>query len=167
MADELRDRLKKKGWSDAEIEKTLQIFEKAEEKKRPALVLLDKMVYWMGLLLAIVGNFIISVVLIPILITMPAVLLYITIIILAVTFGLLFSLILGDIGTLNKERLIVTSIFIPMLAVINIFVVVNIANFISERFNLQLTHNPYLVSLLYVAAFSIPHLIQKIQEKIK
>ncbi len=165
--EELRDRLKKKGWTDAEIDKTLKIFEKAEQKKRPALILLDKLVYWMGLLLAIVGNFIISIVLIPILITMPALLLYITLVILAVTFGLLFSLILGDIGSLNRQRFIIANIFIPMMAVINIFVVVNIANYISQRFNLELVHNPYLVSILYVLAFSSPHIIQKIQKRIK
>jgi hypothetical protein len=165
--DELRDRLKKKGWSEEEIEKTIKIFEKAEEEKRPALVLLDKLVYWMGLMLAMVGNFVISVVLIPILITMPAILLYITIIILGTTFGLLFSLIIGDIGNLSKEKIVVANVFIPVIAVINIFIVVNIANFISERFELELVHNPYLVAAFYVTAFSLPHLIQKIQEKIK
>ncbi len=165
MADDLRERLRKKGWSEAEIEKTLEIFENAEVEKRPALILLDRLVYWAGLLLAIVGNFVISVFMIPILITMPNFLLYITIIILGATFGLLFSLILGDIASLNKEKYVVASLFIPMIAIINMFVVVNIANYISERFNLELTHNPYIISILYVIAFSLPHIIQKIQER--
>ncbi len=166
MAETLREKLEKKGWSKEEIDKTLRILEKAEEKKRPAMLILDKLVYWVALLLAIGGNFVISVVLIPLLLTIQsATALYFIIFILAIAFGLLFSLLLGDIGTLNKQRMVVAGVFIPVIAIINIFVVVYIANFISQRFEEFTLHNPYMVSIIYVISFSLPYLIQKIRSK--
>jgi len=166
MVETLKDRLKKKGWTDEEIEKTLRIFEKAEENKRPSLILLDKLVYWVAILLVIIGNFVISVVLIPLLLTMQsAITLYFIIFILAIAFGLLFSLLLGDIGTINREKLIMPEIFIPIIAVINIWVVVYIANYISQRFEEFKLHNPVIVVLVYVVAFSLPYIIQKIRSK--
>ena len=125
MAESLREKLEKKGWSKEEIDKTLRILEKAEEDKRPALAMLDKLVYWIALLLAIGGNLIISVVLIPLLLTIQsAAALYFIIFILAIAFGLLFSLLLGDVGSINRQRLVVAGVFIPVVAIINIFIVV-------------------------------------------
>jgi len=166
MAESLRERLEKKGWSKEEIDKTLRILEKAEENKRPALLMLDKLVYWIALMLAVGGNFVISVVLTPLLLTIKsAVALYFIIFILAVAFGLLFGLLIGDIGTLNKQRMVVAGIFIPVIAIINIFVVVYIANFISQRFEEFTLHNPYAVSVIYVISFSLPYIIQRIRSR--
>lgn len=166
MAESLRERLEKKGWSKEEIDKTLRILEKAEEQKRPALLILDKLVYWVALMLAVGGNFVISVVLIPLLLTIEsAAALYFIIFILGMAFGLLFSLLLGDVGAVNRQRMVVAGIFIPVIAIINIFVVVYIANFISQRFEEFTLHNPYIVSIIYVASFSLPYIIQKIRSK--
>jgi hypothetical protein len=166
MVESLREKLEKKGWSKEEIDKTLRILEKAEESKRPALAMLDKLVYWVALLLAIGGNLIISVVLIPLLLTIQsAVALYFIIFILAIAFGLLFSLLLGDIGSISRQRLVVAGVFIPVVAIINIFIVVYISNFISQRFEEFTLHNPYLVSIIYVASFSLPYIIQKIKRR--
>jgi hypothetical protein len=128
--------------------------------------MLDKLVYWVALLLAIGGNLIISVVLIPLLLTIQsAVALYFIIFILAIAFGLLFSLLLGDIGSISRQRLVVAGVFIPVVAIINIFIVVYISNFISQRFEEFTLHNPYLVSIIYVASFSLPYIIQKIKRR--
>ena len=166
MSESLREKLEKKGWSKEEIAKTLNILEKAEEKKRPALQMLDKLVYWIALLLAIGGNLVISVVLIPLLLTIKsATALYLIIIVLAIAFGLLFNLLISDVSALNKERVVVAGIFIPTIAIINIFVVVYISNQISTRFQEFSLHNPFIVSALYVVSFSLPYIIQKIRSK--
>lgn len=163
MAETLKERLKKKGWSDEEIDHTLKIFEKAEEKKRPALVLMDKLVYWIAILLVIGGNFTISVVLIPLLLTMKSAMgLYFIIFILAIAFGALFSLLLGDIGSINKEKRVLGGIVIPAIAIINIIVVVYISNYISQLFQEFSLHNPLVVGIIYVVSFSLPYIIQKI-----
>ncbi len=165
MAESLREKLEKKGWSKQEIDKTLNILEKADKDKRPALLALDKLVYWIALLLAIGGNLVISVVLIPIMLTMPPVALYLTITVLAIAFGMLFNLILVDVGELKKDRVVVAGVFIPAIAIINIYVVVNIANYISKSFELDLIQNPFIVSFIYVISFSLPYTIQKIRAK--
>jgi len=165
MVESLREKLEKKGWSKQEIDKTLNILEKADKDKRPALLALDKLVYWVALLLAIGGNFVISVVLIPIMLTMPPGALYLTITVLAIAFGMLFNLILVDVGELKKDRAVVAGVFIPAIAIINIYVVVNIANYISKSFELELIQNPFIVSFIYVVSFSLPYIIQKIRAK--
>ena len=44
-----RERLATKGWSDAEINKTIKLLEKAKNKRHPHIVMLDKVVYWIAL----------------------------------------------------------------------------------------------------------------------
>ena len=56
----VKKRLLEQGWNKKDINKTLKIIEKAKKHKHPHIKLLDKIVYWLSLLIAIIGNFIIS-----------------------------------------------------------------------------------------------------------
>jgi hypothetical protein len=167
MQDDLRERLEKKGWTREDIDKTISILETAEENKKPARLLFDKFVYWLALIVSIAGNFVISIVLIPVLITLKSTLLYAVIAILGLVFGFLFSLLMGDIGELDKRHNVISGIFIPTIAVINMFVFVNLSNYLSKLMIIENKQNPVLVSIIYVFFFSAPYLYGKIRDKIK
>lgn len=163
---EIVEKLKEKGWSEEEIERTAKIFEEAPAKKSSRLIMLDKTVYWAGLFLAIIGNFVISVLLIPFLIVLKSFYLYIALIFLGVTFGWVFSLLLKDIEEIKAGQHIVAWIFIPTIAIINIYVITNLSNLIATLMEMRASiHGAPLVSVVYVFSFMLPYSISKLIKK--
>ena len=124
-----RERLVTKGWSDAEINKTLKILEKAKKNRHPHIVLLDKTVYWVALLLIIFGNFAFSTFLIPILVFFNNFSLYLIILLLSVSFGTIMSVVIKDIEDLQSHHHLALILLVPIIGIINFLIVVNKANF--------------------------------------
>lgn len=160
------ENLKEKGWSQEEIEKASKILEEAPEKKSSTVIIIDEIAYWSGLILAILGNFVISVVLIPFLIVIKTVYLYLALIFLGVSFGWLFSILIDDIEKIKSSPHIVAWIFIPSIAVINIFIMVNLANHIAKLMEMSSSvHQAPFVSFVYVLSFMMPYLTLKFIKK--
>ncbi|MCX6706618.1 MAG: hypothetical protein NT001_00565, partial [Candidatus Woesearchaeota archaeon] len=55
------------------------------------------------------------------------------------------------------------AIFIPAIALINVFVMVTISNNLSARLGL-VQENPIIMSLIYVAAFLLPYIVSEFRE---
>ncbi|MCX8146963.1 MAG: hypothetical protein N3D84_00670 [Candidatus Woesearchaeota archaeon] len=124
-------------------------------------------VYWTVLLVLTIGNFLISVILIPFLLVFKPVHLALIVSILGIIFGLMFNLIIRDIEHIEKEHHLIAAIFIPSIALINIFVMVNIANNLAARLKLPAHENAFLISLLYVIVFIIPYVFSEIKDFLK
>lgn len=153
--------LLKKGFSKKEAKKTIEIIKKA--KKTSKIKFLDAIIYWNLLIVAIIGNMIISIILIPFLLSFKKVPLYSTIFILALMFGSLFDQLIREIENLENKHEIIAWVFIPVLALINIYYMTSFTNHLTETLELPLSLNsPLLVSLLYVFAFMTPYVIRKI-----
>jgi len=162
MAD-LASRLREKGWTQEEIDHAVAILDESKKHKPKFTMVLDQLVYWVALILAIVGNIALSVVLIPFLLVLNNIQLYIFVVILASSFGLLFSQLLKDIQGLDKKHHVIAGIFIPALALINVYVMVNLANFLDKIFKLsKVEHNPVLISIVYVVFFIFPYIFRLI-----
>jgi len=158
----LKDRLIEKGWSRKDIKKTLSIIEKAKKNKHPKIKILDKSVFWISLILAIVGNFIISIALIPVLLALNGFQLYIVVLTLAFSFGLLFELLIRTIGHLQTKHHIFLSIIIPIIALINFFIIVLVANSLEEILKIENTQNPILVGIVYAVGFILPYSVYQL-----
>lgn len=157
--------LLKKGFSKKEAKRTINIIQKAKEKKSAKVRFLDAILYWVLLVVAIIGNMIIAIILIPFLLAFKKIPLYFTIIILAAMFGFLFDQLIRDIENLEKKHHIIAWAFIPALAIINIYYMTSFANHLTETLELPLTLNsPLLVSITYVAAFIIPYTVHNLIE---
>ena len=126
--ENLVNRLEKRGWSKKEIINTINIIRKAKHNKTQENLFLEKRIYWILLAVIIVANFAISVALIPILMTLNGALLYFIIILLGIIFGLLFELVIRSIEHLEKKHHLLLVILIPLIALINVFVISNISN---------------------------------------
>ena len=155
----LKDKLKKRGWTKREIDKTLKIVREAKKNKHPAIKFLDKTVYWVALILAIIGNFIISIVLIPLLLTLNHFQLYLVVVTIGIAFGLLFELLIRSITHLKTKHHLFFGFLIPVIVIINVFVITNIANNLEEVFMIKNVHNPLIVSIVYAFAFIIPYAV--------
>ncbi len=157
--------LLKKGFSKKEAKKTISILQKAEEKKSPKIKFLDSIIYWVLLIVAIIGNMVISIILIPFLLTFKRIPLYFIIIILAAMFGFLFDQLIRDIENLENKHIILAWIFIPSLAIINTYYMTSFTNHLVNTLELPLTlHSPPLISIIYVFAFIIPYIIHNLTE---
>ena len=158
--------LKKKGLSEEEIRRVSSVFDEAHSKKSPAILLIDKIVYWAGLFLAIVGNFVISVLLIPFLILLKSFYLYLALLFLGIIFGWVFSILIADIEAVKSGQRIVAWVFIPAIALINVYVMANISNHIAALMELTSgIHAASMVSVVYVMAFMFPYGMARILEK--
>ena len=157
--------LLEKGFSKKEAQRTVDIIQKAKEKKPLNIKFIDSVIYWILLIVAMIGNMVISIILIPFLLAFRKIPLYFIIIILAALFGFLFDQLIRDIENLEKKHHIIAWAFIPSLAVINTYYMTSFTNHLTEVFNLPITSNsPLLVSIVYVAAFISPYILRNIRE---
>ena len=160
-------RLKERGWSEDDIKKAEEIIEKrTREDKSRTLPSMSRVLYWSAVVVIILGNFIISMFLIPFLLVLKKFILDLIIVTIAFAFGLLFNLLILDIEHMEKKHHLITLIIIPVVAFANFVLMVNIANSLGKAMNLPLARkNPYFIGLIYVAAFVIPYLYSLIVKK--
>lgn len=152
----LRDRLLQKGWPSEEVDYTLSVFNSGEEGKSRIMKILENIVYWVAIIIAILGNMIIAVVLIPFFLVLPAFFLYFIVIILGLGFGLLYEILIRDIERVTGREMIIESIFIPSLALISVSFMTYFGNVLARAWSLTTIHNPFLVGFLYALVFISP-----------
>lgn len=171
MLEDLKKKLTEKGWTTKEIEHTMDILERPDTdiRSKEYRRRMNPLIYWIALLVAIIGNFIVSVILIPFLLVLQGVILYSIIILLGIVFGALFSLLLRDIERASAQKnMVIGWIFIPAIAAINIYVVANISNELKEiLIKSAIIQNPLTISITYVAAFILPYVAAQIYLSMK
>ena len=160
--NKLKKRLKEKGWAEQEIDKTINIVREAKEGKHAAIKILDKAVYWLALVIAVIGNFIISVALIPPLMFLKSVQLFLVTMILGASFGLLFELLIRSIEHLEARHHIFLGILIPLIAIINVFIITLVANGFEKALNINNPQNPFIVAVVYAFSFILPFAFYKL-----
>ena len=155
---DIKKRLEQKGWSKKDISRTIKIIEQAKANRHPKIKMLDKSVYWISLLVAIIGNFIISISLIPILLALNNLPLYIVLITLGVSFGLLFELLIRTIEHLEAKHHVFLGVMMPIIAVINVVIIVTLSNNLEKIINIENPHSPLFAGIVYALAFMMPYL---------
>lgn len=166
MPKPLHQRLREKGWTEEEIKKTMDILY-SEEKKLKHLHFAKgahPILYWLGLIIAIIGNFVLSVAFIPFMMFLTSLQLYVILAVVAYIFGAVFNVIIKDIEHIDTKHHIIAGAFIPALALITVFVMTNVSNRVSEFIMAPNPHNPIIVSVIYLVFFSAPYAIYKIKD---
>ncbi len=162
MSD-LTQRLREKGWTEEDIYKALSIIERGDLKKSKKIAFLDSIIYWIVLFVALIGNFIISIILIPFMLAMSGLRLYAIIIIIGMAFGAFFDLLIRDIEKIQKKDVIIAGIFLPLLALINVSLMVNFANHLQKTLGLITPeHSSIIIGIIYVFAFVAPYIIRSV-----
>jgi len=165
----LRGRLLKKGWKEEEIDKTLVMLHGSgkQEKHLSFKKEVNITLYWTTLLLLTVCNFLISIILIPFLMVTKPFQLDITFGVLGFVFGLFFNHIIRDVEHIEVRHHLIAAVFIPAVALINVFIMVNVANSFADKFAFARHQNPVFVSLIYIAAFLVPYVIGLVRSGMK
>ncbi|MBI2557909.1 hypothetical protein HYW20_01190 [Candidatus Woesearchaeota archaeon] len=165
--ENLARRLEKRGWGKKEIENAVGIIHNAKQLKTPETRFLEKRIYWILLAVIIAANFAVSIGLFPVLIALKGTFLYFIIALLGIVFGLLFELVIRSIEHLEKKHHLVLAVFIPVIALANLFVVNNISNSVIESLNLENTHNSMIIAFVYAASFVLPYILYRFVLKIE
>ena len=159
MRKETLEKLKKKGWTDKQIQKTQDIIDaRLMKDKSRTLVYSQQTVFWTIIFLMVLGNFIISMLLIPLLLIKNILALDGLIILIGLGFGALFNLVIIDIRYIKKKYHLLAAFVIPLIAIINITYMVRAANALNSLFGIPLRDNPTTIALLYIIAFILPFL---------
>lgn len=161
--NDLKKRLKKKGWSDNDINKAIAIIKRGKNKTPKKIIFLDSIVYWIVLLIALIGNFVVSIIFIPFLLVMQGLKLYIIILVIGFVFGVFFNFLIREIENIPNKDLVIAWVVLPLLTIINIVLIVKFSNYLQQTLELSnMQHNPLLVGIVYVCAFIIPYAIKSL-----
>ena len=162
----LVDRLEKKGWSRKDIIRTVETIKNAKKKQPKDIIFIERRIFWILLITIIAANFAVSVALLPLLVALKGALLYIIIIILGIIFGLLFELVIRSMEHLGRQHHIFLAFLIPIIALMNIFIMSRISNRLAQSLGLANAHNPVVMSIVYSASFALPYIISRFVFKI-
>jgi hypothetical protein len=155
------DALADKGWGRAEMRKTADILAHAQASKSASMRFLEQTAFWVALLVAVTGNFILSVVLVPFLLMLHGFGLYITVFLIGLTFGAVFTVLIRYIEELGEGQHILAGAFIPALALINMYMIAHFSNKLELLLVLSTPpHSPVGISITYVIAFVLPYLFK-------
>lgn len=155
-----KEELLKKGWTEEEIKKAEAMLEKTEHHD----IFFSKITFWSALVVIIFANILVSLVLIPFLIVFNKWILYFTVIVLAGIIGFLYNFLILDIGHLEKKHHLLAGIIVPVLALTNMVLMVLVANkFIADLKVENVPHNPWVIGVVFMAAFIIPYLVDRVR----
>lgn len=153
--EDIKNHLAEKGWSKKDINKTIKIIKRAKRSKHSQIKLLDMFVYWFSLFIAVIGNFIVSISLIPVLLALKGLQLYLVIFTLAFAFGLLFELLIRTMENLKAKHHLFLGITIPIIAVINFIL---ISNNMKRLVGVESPQDPITVGAVYAISFILPYI---------
>jgi len=166
MARPLREKLIERGWSEEEVKKAHQIMY-GEERKPEHIIYkmnMNLVVYWTTLLVLTIANFLISIILIPFLLVIKPFFVELIVVSLGLILGLMFNHILRNIEHIEVKHHVAAAVFVPAVAIINIFVMVTIANAVAVRIKIPMQQNAVFVAIAYTVAFLLPYSIGSFRE---
>ncbi|MFC1723778.1 hypothetical protein ACFL0V_06565 [Nanoarchaeota archaeon] len=166
MPKPLHQRLREKGWTEEEIQKTMNILYSEEKQIKHAIFQkgAHPILYWTGLVIAIIANFVLAVAFIPFLMMLNSLQVYIILGVVGFVFGSVFNVIIKDIEHIDAKHHIVAGAFIPAIALATVYVMTQISNRFTEIIQNPNPHNPLIVSMIYLVTFTLPYAIYKIKD---
>jgi hypothetical protein len=154
--ENLKNRLEARGWTENDIRRIEESFNRAEMKKSPALKIADKLMFWLFILIITIGNFLLAMALIPILLSFSKGVVYLLLSLISVLFGVIFSILIHSFEFSRKKQYfsLITTIFFSVifLLFVNNFAM-HISNFVYKN------RNPIFLIFAYLTAFITPYFI--------
>lgn len=151
----------RKKWTESKLEKS-EIILSAVEPQEP---FFSRIVFWSAIFVIVLGNLIMSIALVPFLTVLNRWFLDVIIITLALVMGTLFDFLITNTGHLERHHHILALVILPLIAVINIIFVVTMSNQLIAGIQIaNPRHNPWLIGILYGAAFVLPYIFYNVRK---
>lgn len=162
MTKHLHHKLLKKGWTLEEIEKLSRISKGAAVKKTPFVKFLDKSVFWLFLVIAIIGNLVVSIILVPFMFFFTGFALYSVVVILAMALGLFIDHIIHDIENLQTKHHVFAVTSILALALVSVVYMTIFTKNLIIVAGLKTQQQPITIGIVYTVALVLPYISTKI-----
>ncbi len=133
-----------------------------ENKKRA-----NSILYWSGMLLLTMLNFLAALILIPFLLSAELVPVILILVMLGLFFGYVFHLLINQLEHIEHEHRLFAIIFIPMVALIGVLSVITALTSLAAVIGLPPPPNPFLAGGIYLAAFVLPTIVSYIVDSEK
>ncbi len=163
----LEERLRMKGWTEEEIAKAMRTLKRTSEMKSRSSRFLEGSLYWIALLLATLASFFMAVMLVPLLIVASGFWGFVGLAVFGLSFGLLFEWLHCRLEGLSNKEYIISGIYFPAIALINVYIITRLSNRLSElivKFSggYAAFHSPALVAWSFLPAFLAPYIVHKL-----
>jgi len=154
-----KDRLRAKGWNEHEIAHAEVLFDGAEAKKHPFVQGLDQWVYWLLLMLMVVGIGVVAVEIVPLMLLADAFTLYPILLLISLGLGTLFSVVIQDIHWLKGRHHVFALLLLPVTAIVATVLVIRFADTYAVQFSSLKTvaHDPLLVGVVFGLGIVLPY----------
>ena len=160
MKAQRKDELRQKGWSEEDLYKAEAILDRATKHD----IFFSKIVFWSAMVVIVFANLLISIILIPFLITLYDLVLYAIVAVLGLAVGFLYNFLITDIGLLEKKHHRAASIIIPIIAVGNMVAMVITSNRFIENIPINnQPHDPWVVAAVFAGAFILPYVLDQVR----
>lgn len=156
MSSQFKEHLEKKGWHQKEITRAVKVVSRKKESK-----ILRYTTLIVVLSVFLIGNIVAAFSLIPAFIALEGAFLYVVVVAVGLVVGLLFEIVTRSMGFLDAEHHLSISIFVPLLAFGSISFLIFQINEAILSLNIQGYHNPFLIGVVYAAAFMVPYIYYK------
>lgn len=162
--DKILGKLKKKGWSEDEVEHARLVFEEHRLEHHIFPPIVDLTIYWIVIITIVASNIAAFFFMLPMIVVFDNIFSYAFIGVLGFSLGLVFELVMRDLTHLEKHHKFFISAIIPVLSVL---IFLYLMYFIQRNF--QPISNPFrhplYFSLTYSISFILPYYVQKIRDK--
>lgn len=115
--------------------------------------------YWLTLMILTICSFFITIILIPFMLVLNNMAIYFIVIILGLFFGLIFTFVVLDLEHLEKHHHVFAGLFIPLVALINMLVLIILTSRIAAILEINIQRDPIIISVLYLGSFVLPYLL--------
>jgi hypothetical protein len=128
---------------------------------------LHELTFWMSITILVTCNFFLSIVLIPFLLVAPTEFIVLFTIALGILLGLIFNHVLADLEHIEPHHHLFAMVLLPLIAIMNIVIVVHLSTFLAHALSLSITHQPWYIGILYGAAILLPSILSTVRQHAK
>ena len=115
-----------------------------------------RFLYWTGLAFLLIINFLIAIVLLPLILIMKGSLVYIIVGGIGLLFGLIFDFLVKDLEHLERSHHLFAALLIPIIAIMNLVIISFVSKNVGHILGVKIAENPLIASSVYLLAFMGP-----------
>lgn len=149
-------------WAEKNVKESEKVIEEIHRQD----VFASKLTFWSSLVVMVVGNIMVSIVLVPLLAVLNRWFLDLVIIVFALAMGFLFEFLINSAEYLERKHHILAIILVPLAGLLNAAIAVLLANKLIEEIQIpNIRENPWFIGILYGVAFVLPYLYSLVRKK--
>lgn len=149
---DLKGNLEKKGWSQPEIYRAMRALHRGTEQEK----YFTQVLFFSTILLVLFSNIFVMVGVLFLAIIMPAWFIMCLMAIFGVIIGIVYDYLIRDIAHIEKHHHFIAGSVIPLVAVMNSFIIVYASQGISQDLGLNVAQDPVMTSVVFIVFLLIP-----------